>query len=63
MARTGRAKTARYLGGVRPMCEKFVGPSARFADVVLDARGAVDLTPMARRVREIMAEGNCDGVC
>lgn len=53
--RTVESVIRQYLETVRPMYEKYVRPTARFADAVLDTGGEVDAGPIERRVREMLA--------
>jgi len=53
--RTVDSVVKQYIETVRPMYEKFIRPMAVFADIVLDTSLPVDVEPIARRVREVMA--------
>ena len=53
--RTVESVIRQYLDTVRPMYERFVRPTACFADVELDTQDDVDPCPIERRVRELMA--------
>jgi uridine kinase len=53
--RTVDSVIRQYLETVSPMYEKFVRPTARFADMVLDTAARIDVEPIERRIREIAA--------
>ncbi len=51
--RTVESVVSQYLETVRPMHEKFVRPSAAYADVKINTTTEVDVAPLARRLAEI----------
>ena len=54
--RTEQSVISQYLETVRPMHEKFVRPSAAFADLAIDTTGEVDLADLVRRVPALNKE-------
>jgi uridine kinase len=53
--RTAESVIKQYMETVRPMYERFVRPTAAFADIRLDTSEGVDFGPVERRVRELLS--------